>query len=147
MTPKEKGKSVVVCQIRSDSMFRINVTLGDGLVVQAVIDTAAEVTLVSDRVFVKLPGDKPVLEQVSVMTAGLDLCMKGAIVGPVKIEIRGQTFTEKMYVAPIEDSMLLGLDFMWKHGINIDIHRTTISIRDTVVSMSEEVVSDSLRVA
>ncbi|KAH3883033.1 hypothetical protein DPMN_006981 [Dreissena polymorpha] len=53
-------------------MFRINATLGDGLVVQAVIDTAAEVTLVSDRVFKKIPGDLPVLEQVSVMTAGRD---------------------------------------------------------------------------
>ncbi|KAH3869052.1 hypothetical protein DPMN_032209 [Dreissena polymorpha] len=128
-------------------MFRINATLGDGLVVQAVIDTAAEVTLVSDRVLKKIPGDIPVLEQVSVMTAGLDLCMTGAIVGPVKNEIGGQTFIEKVYVAPIEDSMLLGLDFMRKHGIKIDIPRSTISIRDTEVSMNEEVVSDSLRLA
>ncbi|KAH3858912.1 hypothetical protein DPMN_101556 [Dreissena polymorpha] len=53
MTPKEESQSVVICQVRSDSMFRIYLTLGDGLVVQAVIDTAAEVTLVSDRVFKK----------------------------------------------------------------------------------------------
>lgn len=147
MTPKQKAQSVVICQVRSDSMFRINVTLGDGFVVQAVIDTAAEVTLVSDRVFEKIPGDIPVLEQVSVMTAGRELFMKGAIVGPIKIEIGGQSFTEKVYVAPIEDSMLLGLDFMRKHEIKIDIPRSTISIKDTIVSMNEEVASDSLKVA
>ncbi|KAH3848390.1 hypothetical protein DPMN_090751 [Dreissena polymorpha] len=40
--------------------------------------------------------------------------------------------------------MLLGLDFIRKHGIKIPL--STISIRDTVVSISEEVASDSLKV-
>ncbi|KAH3707172.1 hypothetical protein DPMN_066569 [Dreissena polymorpha] len=44
-------------------MFRVHVRV-NGLVVQAVVDSAAEVTLVSDRVVAQLPVEVPVLEHV-----------------------------------------------------------------------------------
>ncbi|KAH3801425.1 hypothetical protein DPMN_155075 [Dreissena polymorpha] len=94
-------------------MFRVEVKL-NGLVIQAVVDTAAEVTLVSDRVIAQLSAKVPVLEQVLMKTAGRGLQMNGSIVGPVTIQLGDMVFKERVYVAPIEDYMLLGLDFLKK---------------------------------
>jgi len=68
----DKGLPFIIRQIRSDSMFRVDVRV-NGLVVKAVVDTAAEVTLVSDRVVAQLPEDVPVLEHVYMKTAGRGL--------------------------------------------------------------------------
>ena len=45
--------SVVVCQVNSSSQFTINVQVGD-VPVTAVVDTAAQVTIISDRVYKSL---------------------------------------------------------------------------------------------
>lgn len=42
--------------------------------------------------------------------------MKGFEVGPVSISLGSQVFTvEEVNVAPIDDNMLLGLDFLLEH--------------------------------
>ena len=118
-------------------MFRVDVRV-KGLVVKAVVDTAAEVTLVSDRVVAQLPEDVPVLEHVYMKTAGRGLQMNGSIVGPVTIQLGDMVFQERVYVAPIEDCMLLGLDFLKKHGATIDIVGATMCLNGQVVPMSQE---------
>ncbi len=57
-------------------MFRIPVQLHDQ-VTEAVIDTAAEVTLISDRLFKRFSVSTTVIKQVTMNTAGRDLQMKG----------------------------------------------------------------------
>ena len=54
-------------------------------------------------------------------TAGRNRKMKAHIVFPVKLEIWATVYEEQIYVAPIEDEMLLGLDFLEKHKADIDI--------------------------
>ena len=118
-------------------MFRVKVRL-NGLAVQAVVDTAAEVTLVSDRVVAQLSEKVPVLEHVYMKTAGRGLQMNGSIVGPVTIQLGDMVFQERVYVAPIEDCMLLGLDFLKKHGATIDIVGATMCLNGQVVPMAQE---------
>ncbi|KAH3751187.1 hypothetical protein DPMN_185736 [Dreissena polymorpha] len=55
-------------QIKSDSMFHVNARV-NGIEAQDVVDTAAEVTLVLDRVGAQLPEAVPVLEHVYMKTA------------------------------------------------------------------------------
>ncbi|KAH3781668.1 hypothetical protein DPMN_159569 [Dreissena polymorpha] len=116
-------------------MFRVNVRV-NGLVVQAVVDTTAEVTLVSYRVVAQLPEEVPVLEHVYMKTAGRGLQMNGSIVGPVTIQLGDMIFKEMVYVAPIEDCMLLGQDFLTKHGATIDIVGATMCLNGLVVPMA-----------
>ncbi|KAH3876912.1 hypothetical protein DPMN_000764 [Dreissena polymorpha] len=125
------GLPVIIRQIRSDSMFRVDVRV-NGLEVKAVVDTAAEVTLVSDRVVAQLPEEVPVLEHVYMKTAGRGLQMNGFIVGPVTIQLGDLVFQERVYVAPIEDCMLLGVDFLRKHGATIDIVGATMCLNGKV---------------
>ncbi|KAH3729884.1 hypothetical protein DPMN_055862 [Dreissena polymorpha] len=98
-------------------MFRFKVRL-NCRVKQAVVDTTVEVTLVSDRMIPQLSekvpvlSEKvPVLEQVHIKTAGRGLQMNGSIVDPVTIRLGDIVFKERLYVAPFEDYMLLGLDY------------------------------------
>lgn len=43
------------------------------------------------------------------------------MVGPVNLKIGKGVYQEYVYVAPIEDDMLLGLEFMQRHGMTISI--------------------------
>ncbi|KAH3707017.1 hypothetical protein DPMN_066410 [Dreissena polymorpha] len=70
-------------------------------------------------------------------TAGRGLHMNGSIVGPVTIQLGDMVFQERVYVAPIEDCMLLGLDFLKKHGATIDIVGSTMCLNGKVVQMAQ----------
>ncbi|KAH3748685.1 hypothetical protein DPMN_183134 [Dreissena polymorpha] len=59
----DKGLLVMIEQIKSDSMSRIDASV-NGFAIQAVLNTAAENTLASDRVVAQLPEKVPMWEQV-----------------------------------------------------------------------------------
>ncbi|MES9883357.1 MAG: retropepsin-like aspartic protease, partial [Sedimenticola sp.] len=123
---------ITICQLRSGSMLRVPVTV-QGMVIEAVIDTAAEVTLISDRLYERLPRKPATVKEVIMHTAGREMNMKGFIIGPVQIQLGNRQFEDQVYVAPIEDNMLLGLDFMQKHGVNINIPDGQLQIgRETI---------------
>ena len=89
--------------------------------VTAIVDSAAEVTIISDKVYNKLKPKPPVKKHAILHTAGRDMSMKGFIVGPVNVQLGSLTFEEDLYVAPIQDEMLLGIDILQERKINIEI--------------------------
>ncbi|KAK3098425.1 hypothetical protein FSP39_019321 [Pinctada imbricata] len=60
--------------------------------------------------------------------------MKGYLLEPVQFDVNGLVFKEAMYVAPLDDDMLIGLDFMSKHQVMVDLKESQICIQDHVVS-------------
>ena len=84
--------------------------------IQAVLDTGAEVTIISDKVFPSIKPSPKVIKEVILRPAGRDMVMQGKTVGPVKILIGNTTYEDNIYVAPIEDKMLLGLNFLRRVG-------------------------------
>jgi hypothetical protein len=109
----------MIRRLRSASTCRVEVNL-NGVAVEAVVDTAAEITLISDRLYRSLRKRPPILEHVRMLGAGREMEMRGYIVGPVKMRIGGNWFEENVYVAPIEDDMLLGIDFIVREGAIIN---------------------------
>ena len=73
------------------------------------VDTAAEVTLVSVSFFQSWKDKTPLIRPCTLLTAGRELAMRGSVVGPVKLLLGTKTCEHNLYVAPIEDNMLLGL--------------------------------------
>ena len=91
-------EDITVCQLRSSSMLRVPVIL-QGKEIKAVVDTAAEVTFISDTVFRELEPKPPCLKRVTRHTAGRDMKMEGFVVGPVALKMGNSTFHEAVYVA------------------------------------------------
>ena len=130
MTPIVSGLSVgdsmptdeiFIRQLRSTSNIKVNLSI-NGVVVAAVIDTAAQVTIISDKLYQSFKEKPAILSKVTLNTAGRDLKMLGYKVGPVNIVIGSQTFADnEVYVAPVEDKMLLGLDFLQHHQAVINM--------------------------
>ena len=114
-------EDITICQLRSSSMLRVSVVL-QGKQINAVVDTAAEVTIISDSVFREMEPKPPCLKNVILHTAGRDMKMEGFVVGPVALKLGNSNFPEAVYVAPIQDDMLLGLDFLLRHGVDIKLN-------------------------
>ena len=100
----------------------------NGLAVSAVVDTATEVTIVSQAVYNQLKV-KPDLTDAVVLT-GLDwstgiegwLMTSDLAIGP-------HTFKWKVYVTETPDQCLLDLDFLIHHGVDMKLSRNPITIK------------------
>ena len=111
-------ENVTVCQLRSASQYSIQIMVS-GSIVDAVVDTAAEVTIISDRFYRSLKKPPAKVRDVKLLTAGRQMSMMGFIVGPTELKIGDKVFSEFVYVAPIEQDMLLGFDILVSRGAAI----------------------------
>ena len=128
-------EEAVICQLKTSSMFSIEVHIEDKPL-KAVVDSAAEVTILSDRIYQTLHARPPVIKHVVLNTAARDLTMTGFIVGPVAITFGEQTFNEVIYTAPIDDDMLLGADLLRKYKAIIDIPREMLYFHGQDIPMT-----------
>ena len=112
--------SITVQQLWSVSMFRVLILI-QGVKTFAVVDTVVEVTIISDKLYESLEEKSKIIKEVVMNTAGRDLKMKAHIVFPVRLKLGEKVYEEQIYVAPIEDEMLLGIDFLEKHNADIYI--------------------------
>ena len=110
----------IICQISPPSSLIIPITLQDRSI-KAVVDTAAMVTVISDEIYRGMKSNPPCLKATSLQTAGRDMKMAGHIVGPLLIKLGTLIFPTVVHVAPINNDMLLGLDFLLKIGANINL--------------------------
>ena len=116
VTDEEEDGAVTVLKLSNGVMFRVPVEV-QGMQLQAVVDTAAQVTLVSEEFYKSLDPAPPICKEVVMNTAGKGMQMNGYIAGPFQVVLGTHLFTVEIYVAPIEEDMLLGLDFLeanWK---------------------------------
>ena len=96
--------------------------------IKAVVDTAAIVTVISDEIYRGMKPEPPCLKATSLQTAGRDMKMAGLIVGPLLIKLGTVTFPAVVHVAPINNDMLLELDFLLKIGANINFKELHILV-------------------
>ena len=75
-----------ICQLSSSATLRIPVIL-QGIALKAVVDTAATVTIVSDKVYRQWTVNPPCLKPATLKLAGRDKKMEGHIVGPVSLKL------------------------------------------------------------
>ena len=107
-------------QINPPSSLRVPITLQDRSI-KAVIDTAAMVTVISDQIYNEIKPNPPCLKATTLQTAGRNVKMVGRIIGPVSIKLGNVIFPTLVHVAPINNNMLLGLDFLLRIGAGINL--------------------------
>ena len=106
VTDEEEDGAVTVLKLSNGVMFRVPVEV-QGMQLQAVVDTAAQVTLVSEEFYKSLDPAPPIRKEVVMNTAGKKMQMNGYIAGPFQVVLGTHLFTVEIYVAPIEEDMLL----------------------------------------
>ncbi len=69
-------EAITINQLRSSSMLKVPVCV-EGIKLEAVVDTAAQVTLISDQVYHKFREKPPVIKNISLNTAGRQMKLPG----------------------------------------------------------------------
>ena len=126
---------VTVCMLKSVSKFTVPMQV-DGVAIEAVLDSAAEVTIISDRINESLATPPKKLYDVRLDTAGRQLSMNGFVAGPVLLEIGRSTYVGPVYVAPIEQDMLFVIDIMRKGSAVIDMGRSVSQFKGHRIKMN-----------
>ncbi|CAC5378748.1 unnamed protein product [Mytilus coruscus] len=75
------------------------------------------------------------------------MLMNGYVVGPVNLELGSKLLQTNLYVAPIEDDMLLGFDLLRAHCIDLQMSEGQLRVGDEVIPMTMGKVGQAPRVA
>jgi predicted aspartyl protease len=134
-TEEDEEGAVTVLKLPKGVMFRVPVEV-QGMQLQAVVDTAAQMTLVSEEFYKSLDPAPPIRREVVMNTAGKGMQMNGYIAGPFQVVLGTHQFSVEIYVAPIEEEMLLGLDFLEANGVSLHLKEKKLQIAGEVISMS-----------
>ena len=109
-----------------------------GTPLEAVVDTGAEVTVLGTEVYDRLQEKPPVRRRVTMLQAGDSARLKGFIADPfdVKAGQNVRNYQEDLYVAPVKDSMLLGIDFLRDHRAKLDLDAGTLCLGSETICMT-----------
>ena len=99
----------------------------------AVVDTAAMVTLISTAFFQSLAHRPEVVETVSLKGLGPQPVYAQKI-RDLNIQLGSRKYSTEVYVADMPDAVLLGLDFLSRHGCTVDLKENTVSIYGETLS-------------
>ena len=111
---------IIIQSLRSSSAFRVRLSI-NGMGIEATVDTAADVTIVADHIWKKFDNPPATIHKVVMHTAGKEQTLQASRVGPVRIQLGQYNSLEPVYSAPIQDDMLLGLDYLKKHKAKVDL--------------------------
>ena len=103
---------------------------------KAVIDTAAQVTLVSEDLFGQIKPTFNVTDSIRLWEAGKNTVMVAKKVEQVPIQLGRSSYLWDVYVAPISDNCILGIDFLVAHDGKIDLGNKILTLRDENIQAS-----------
>lgn len=105
----------------------------NGLKTLAVVDTAAQVTVVSRRIWNQLRRPPPTPETVILHGAEVGSRMEAKLAKQVHLDIGGQVHRWDIHVAPIQDDLILGLDFLRAKGCTLDLQQDVVRVSGTEI--------------
>jgi hypothetical protein len=106
-----------------------------GVQLNAVLDTASQVTVMSEELYRSLKAPPPVVQEVVLSGAAKDGHMAARIVGPVMIQCGPASLSHLLYVAPISDPMLLGINLLAKLKAKIDLVANQLTVGDSTLPL------------
>ena len=105
----------------------------NNILCNALIDSASQVTVLSDDFVRSMKTPPTVCEQVKLKGVGPNHLLSASYAKNVQIELAGQIYIWDVYIAPITDPVILGLDFMVKHKAVLDVGNNTLSIGKNII--------------
>ena len=92
----------------------------NGVITQAIVDTGAEITMVSHGLFEQMNPKPRVVTETTVRTALHGAQMHTFRVEPTTLKMGNNSYELPICVGPLQDSMLLGLDFLRANKVLVD---------------------------
>ena len=121
--------TVSICEQQTlSSTLKVPVTV-QGVALNAIIDTAAMVTVISDKLYKEIAVKPESLKTAILKTAGRDQKINGQVIGPVSLKLGESTYSVLVLVAPIYENMLLGLNFLMEHCLEINVTEQYLLVR------------------
>ena len=117
-----------MCQIYPPSSLKVPITLQDRSI-KVVIYTAAMVTVISDQICKEMKPNPPRLKATTLQSALRNMKMVGRIMDLVSIKLVNFIFPTVVHVAPINNDMRLGLDFLLRIGGDINLKERHLVVR------------------
>ena len=94
----------------------------------AIIDSAAQVTVISENLFQSMKNKPQIQESVKLKGAGQSHHMTAKFARNVLLTLGDHTYKWDIYIAPISDDFILGLDFMLQHKAVVDLEKNTFTV-------------------
>ena len=114
--------------------------------VNAVIDSGAQVSVISQEFHSSFKSTLGRFSHsVNLKTAGIDDFMKASLLNDIQIGIGAETFNWKLYVAPITDQCIIGLDFLKATGAVIDLENGTLTLNNNTTPAIYKTTTDGDR--
>ncbi|XP_061175911.1 uncharacterized protein LOC133184852 [Saccostrea echinata] len=143
-TPNVKA-TYVIPSIMSGSQsigsgaWRIPIQIG-GQQIMATIDTAADITIISGEVYKSLRPQSDIVRDTYVRLAGEGAGMTAQYLGSLNLRIGDYDFVHPIYVGPLQDEMLLGIDFLRAHGAEVSCEAGTLKVKgiDKIFALSAD---------
>ena len=104
-----------------------------GVRTDAVVDSAAQVTVVSRELWEHICETPPSVGQVVLCGADNASKMKADIVDGVSLQVGGHTYPWRIYVASISDKIILGMDFLRATHCLVDLEHDCLTIDKEVI--------------
>ena len=101
------------------------------------MDTAADATIISENMYEKLNIQNKEFENIKMHSAAENQTFNAKKIGPVKITVGKDTFSRHIFVAPIIDNMLLGMDMLKVMEAKIDIKKKTIQCKEHTLPLTQ----------
>lgn len=86
-----------------------------GMEMNPTVDTAADITIVSQKVYDSMKSKPHIVKETNTRPAGEGTGMRAHFLGEVEVTVGGYRFVHPIYVGPFQDEML-GIDFLRSHG-------------------------------
>ena len=99
----------------------------------AVIDTAADVTVISELFYNSLPNPPAISEVVFLRAAAEGQTFRAQVTHEACVKIGPMTIRCRLHVAPIQDNMLLGMDLLQRLQATIDLKNGFLSMNGSLI--------------
>ncbi len=116
---------VVVRELKGMSLV-VDIVV-NGHQTEAVVDTAATITLVSDKFYSSLPQSGKSIGNV-VLKGLADVPVNGKLVPNMNIRLGHRNYKWNVCVAPMSDNVILGIDFLKAYAGLVDFGRNVVAI-------------------
>lgn len=102
----------------------------------AVVDTAAHVTVVSEEFSTRMKKIPTCTETVKLRNAEKGSWMYAKLAKDVTITVGSRDFSWPVFIAPINDDLILGLDFLKTNGCQVDLGSDEVTVQGVTVQAS-----------